>query len=717
MKLETLLKTLPPGVTPAEREIIEKAYAAAEKAHAHQTRASGEPYLQHCLHVAHILAELRLPVVVIAAGLLHDTVEDSVVTLADVQRDFGGEVARLVDGVTKLAQLPRVSKDGNTPIDQHKESLRKTFLAMGDDVRVVLIKLADRLHNMRTLQYLKPEKQARIARETLEIYAPLANRLGIWRMKSELEDQSFRYLNPEKYREIATQITELHTDREKAMTRIVRHVREALAQEDIEAEVSGRPKHIYSIYKKMERKDVGFYEVYDVRAVRVVVKDKPTCYYALGVIHSLWKPIPNQFDDYIATPKDNFYQSLHTAVVYEDGKDLEVQIRTPEMHENAEYGIAAHWRYKEGNKRDEAFEKRIQWLRGLMDWRKDLTPSEFVEAVKDEVFDDRVYIFTPRGDIIDLPAGATPIDFAYHVHTSVGDRCRGAKVNGRLVSLDYHLKTGDKVEILTAKQGGPSRDWLNPDLGLVKSHRAQQKIRQWFRKQDREQVVNQGREILEKELKRLGAEEFSLEKLAHLLGQGRPEELLYAIGTGDVHQRQIAPQVLEEEHAQEQQKQDSLKKELPTAAPKAVHSSEISILGAQGFLTKLATCCRPAPGDPIVGYITRGRGVTVHRRDCPNVLDAHEPERYIKVSWGQAHQTYPVLVRITAYDRDGLARDVSTMVSEEHINMSSFNATTKNSIATIEATMEISDVGTLSRVLARIETLPNVIEARRWKAG
>ncbi len=713
MKLEILLQALSVEITPKERALIEKAHGLAEQAHAGQFRSSGDPYVQHCLQVAYILAELRMPAVVIAAGLLHDTVEDTALKTPELEREFGTEVAKLVEGVTKLAQLPRVSKDGTTPIDQHKESLRKTFLAMGDDVRVVLIKLADRLHNMRTLQYVKPEKQARIARETLEIYAPLANRLGIWQMKWELEDLSFRHLQPEKYREIAAQIDELRVDRERTMERIVRHVHEALTKEGLESDISGRPKHIYSIYKKMERKQVGFHEVFDVRAVRVIVKDKTACYQALGVIHNLWKPIPGQFDDYIASPKDNFYQSLHTAVVYDDGKDLEVQIRTSEMHENAEYGIAAHWRYKEGARREEAFEKRIQWLRGLMEWRNDLSAGEFVEAVRDEVHDDRVYIFTPRGDILDLPMGSTPIDFAYHVHTTVGDRCRGAKVNGKLVSLDYRLKTGDKVEILTAKQGGPSRDWLNPALDLVKSHRAQQKIRQWFRKQDREQIVNQGREILDKTLKQLGADEFNLEKLAHALSLGKVEELLYAIGTGDVHQQHIAAKVMADEQEQHQKKE----KELPSVAPKDVRSNEVSILGAQGFLTKLAPCCRPVPGDPIIGYITRGRGVTVHRRDCPNVLENREPERYIRVSWGQAQNTYPVLVRIIAYDRDGLARDVTTLVSEEHINMTAFNATTKNSIATIEATMEIADVGLLSRVLARIETLPNVIEARRWRAG
>jgi GTP pyrophosphokinase len=497
------------------------------------------------------------------------------------------------------------------------------------------------------------------------------------------------------------------------MAHIVSHVRRSLQMHNIDADVSGRPKHIYSIYKKMERKEVGFDEVYDVRAVRVIVRDQPTCYHALGVIHNLWRPIPGQFDDYIATPKDNFYQSLHTAVVYEDGKTLEVQIRTPEMHESAEYGIAAHWRYKEGGKRDEAYEKRIKWLRSLMEWRQDVADAgEFVDAMRRDVFEDRVYAFTPRGDIIDLPAGATPIDFAYHVHTSVGDRCRGAKVNGKLVSLEYRLKTGDQVEILTAKRGGPSRDWLNPDLGLVRSHRAAQKIRQFFRRQDREQIVGQGREVLEKELKRLGVEDYSFESVSRKFGYARPDDLFYALGTGDLHGRQIAARVLEDEQAAQ------AVRVLPTAAPRGVvQSDEVAILGTRGLLTNLARCCKPVPGDPIVGYITRGRGATIHRRDCPNVIYHKEPERLIKVSWGQAQQTYPVAVRITAYDRDGLMKDVSTVVAEEHINMASLSVATKNSIATFEVTMEIADVEVLARVLARIEQLPNVIEARRWKAG
>jgi guanosine-3',5'-bis(diphosphate) 3'-pyrophosphohydrolase len=714
MKLQTLLDTLPDSMPPADRDLITRAYATAETAHEGQKRASGEPYVQHCLHTAYTLAGLKMPAAVIAAGLLHDTVEDTPVTLDDLRRDFGEEVATLVNGVTKLAQLPRVSKEGNQPIDRNTESLRKTFLAMNEDVRVVLIKLADRLHNMRTLGYVKSEKQERIARETLEIFAPLANRLGIWNIKSELEDLTFRYIDPENYRELAANIQERSADRERMMEGITENVRKQLDIHGIESEVSGRPKHIYSIFKKMQRKGVSFDEVYDVRAVRVLVRDRATCYAVLGIIHSLWTPIPGQFDDYIAKPKDNFYQSLHTSVLYDDGQTLEVQIRTQEMHEEAEYGIAAHWRYKEGAKRDEAFERRVNQLRSLLAWQSDVSDAhEFAANLKSNVLEERIYVFTPQGDIIDLPVGSTPIDFAYHVHTSVGDRCRGAKVNGKLGSLDYRLKTGEKVEIITAKQGGPSRDWLNPDLKLVHSQRALQKIGQWFRRQDQGIVMAQGREILEKELRRLGEDNASHEALARKMGFDKPEELYFGLGTGDIHNQQIAARALEEEIPLPD---EAL---LPTEAPEGDRRSEdVSVLGTQGLLTTLARCCKPAPGDSITGYVTRGRGVTIHRRDCPNVLRKREPERFIRVSWGQARKTYPVSVRITAYNRDGLIRDVATIVSAEHINMTSASGhAEKDGMASFQVTMEIWDVEVLSRVLARIEQLPNVIEARRWKAG
>jgi guanosine-3',5'-bis(diphosphate) 3'-pyrophosphohydrolase len=720
MHLESLLDALPSETSPTEREVIKRAYRVAEKAHRKQQRASGEPYINHCLAVAMILVELGAPIPAVVAGLLHDTVEDTHINLHEIKRDFGDEVANLVDGVTKLTQLPRVSHTGKRAVDPlatkgelARETLRKTFLAMGEDVRVVVIKLADRLHNMRTLSHLPEEKQKRIAQETLEIFAPLANRLGIWQMKWELEDLAFRYVHPGSYKEIASSVAERRTDREESLKRISNRLLQVLAESGVNAEVSGRPKHLYSIYRKMERKGVPFDMVYDVRGVRILVENDSQCYLTLGVIHTHWKPVPGTFDDYIATPKDNFYQSLHTAVIYDDGKTLEVQIRTQEMHENAEYGIAAHWRYKEGRTREEAFEQRVLWLRRLMEWRQDVDDAtDFVTAMKTDVFDDRVYVFTPKGDIIDLPAGSTPIDFAYHVHTSVGHRCRGAKVNGKLVSLDTMLATGDAVEILTAKRGGPSRDWLNVSLEMVKSQRARSKIRQWFRRQDREQNVSHGRLLLERELRRLGLEGVGYERVAKELAFNSVEELLAAIGTGDLNLSRIIT-VLEPEEPPELMEQESLEIDLG----KTVESKEVTILGLSGLLTRLGRCCNPAPGDPIVGYITRGRGATIHRQDCPNVLRIKDRERLVQVSWGRHEQTYPVSVRLRAYDRDGLMRDVSTLVANEGISMTSINVSTKNSLAIFDLVMGIRDVSQLSRILNRLEALPNVLEARRLRPG
>ncbi len=512
--LSRLLEQLPATYTLADRELVQRGYAMAERAHRGQKRISGEPYINHCLAVAQILAELRVPPEVLAAGLLHDTVEDTQVTLSDIQHDFGDAVAALVDGVTKLTNLPRVSRDDQHAAadaagtnctsdppersrgrraDMASETLRKTFLAMGEDVRVVLIKLADRLHNMRTLGHVAEAKRTRIAQQTLDIFAPLANRLGIWQIKWELEDLAFRYVNPERYKEIAEQLAERRPDRESQIGSIVATLTQLFEQHGIHVEITGRPKHIYSIYKKMQEKGKAFELVRDVRAVRLIVPDVGVCYTTLGLIHTRWRPIPGEFDDYIAAPKDNFYQSLHTAVIWDDGKPLEVQIRTPEMHQNAEFGIASHWRYKEGTKRDKFYEQRINWLRNMMEWRSDVNDAtEFVESMRSDVFQDRVYVFTPRGDIIDMPAGSTPLDFAYHVHTDIGHRCRGSRINGKLVPLHHELKTGDQVEILTAKRGGPSRDWLNSNLGLVKTQRARSKIRQWFKKEDYQQSSGAG---------------------------------------------------------------------------------------------------------------------------------------------------------------------------------------------------------------------------------
>jgi len=721
VNLNSLIKSLPENVTPADRELVSRAYQFAEEVHEGQKRASGEAYVQHCLAVASILVGLGAPIPVVVAGLLHDTVEDTPVTLTQLTRDFGPEVAKLVDGVTKLTQLPRVSRTNGKGKDERtskgelaKETLRKTFLAMGDDVRIVVIKLADRLHNMRTLSHLPAEKRTRIAQETLEIFAPLANRLGIWQVKWELEDLSFRYVYPDKYKEIAASVADRRVDREGELKRIWGGVQEVLREAGIEAEVSGRPKHLYSIYRKMERKGVPFEMVLDIRGVRIVVQNESECYLALGVIHSHWKPVPGTFDDYIATPKDNFYQSLHTAVIFDDGKTLEVQIRTPEMHENAEFGIAAHWRYKEGRRRNDAFEQRINWLRRLMEWRQDIDDAtDFVDAMKSDVFDDRVFVFTPRGDIIDLPSGSTPIDFAYHIHTDIGHRCRGAKVNGKLVTLDFKLQTGDSVEILTAKRGGPSRDWLNPSLEMVKSQRGRGKIRQWFKRQDREQNISHGRLLLDRELRRMGMDDVSFERAAREMEFSQTDDLLAAIGCGDIQLGKIVARMVEQDEAAAEVVQPMF----PPAVEKSVSTEEVSILGLSGLLTNLARCCKPVPGDPITGYITRGRGATIHRNDCPNVLRIKDKERLVQVSWGQPRQTYPVSVRIRAYDRDGLMRDVSTLVANEGINMSSIHVSTKNSLANFDLVMGITDLSQLSRVLNRLEALPNVLEARRLRPG
>jgi len=751
MHIEQLMDSLPEIYTIADRDLVYRAYRVAEIAHENQKRASGEPNVNHCVAVAAILAELRVPPEVVVAGLLHDTVEDTSITLEDIRRDFGEDVAKLVDGVTKLTQLPRVSRgdqhtddniqdeetrlladrrgesdaDATTGLntrsrryDLVSETLRKTFLAMGEDVRVVLIKLADRLHNMRTLGILPESKRRRIAQETLDIFAPLANRLGIWQMKWELEDLAFRYVNTEKYKEIATNLAERRLDREREMNDIIERLMTLISQAGIKAEISGRPKHIYSIYRKMVRKGVPFDQVHDVRGVRIVVPDIPSSYSTLGVIHTHWRPIPGQFDDYIAVPKDNFYQSLHTAVLYDDGKTLEIQIRTPEMHQNAELGIAAHWRYKEGAPRDEAFEKKILWFRSLMEWKQDVEDAgEFVDSLKSDVFQDRVYIFTPKGDIYDLPAGSTPIDFAYHVHTDIGHRCRGAKVNGKLVSLDYILRTGEQVEILTAKRGGPSRDWLNPNLGLVKTQRAKAKIRYWFKRQAREQNINQGRDLLDRELRRLGVNDVNIEQLARQFEYRSVDDLHVAIGCGDIPLVRIANQLMQNEQDEEGLKFGTR----PIAETAGESHDTITVVGLKGLLTTMARCCNPVPGDDIIGYVTRGRGATIHRKDCPNILRLRERERLVRVAWGEPKRTYPVSVRVKAYDRDGLARDVSNLVANEGINMglvqAGVNHDSKLSLAVLDLVLEVRDIDQLTRVLTRIEALPNVMEAHRIRPG
>ena len=714
--LETLLDNYP-NLLPNDRVLIERAYRKAEAAHAGQTRQSGEPYFTHCFEVARILADMKLDAEAIAAALMHDIIEDTPVTAAELRKEFGDKIAAMVEGVTKLDKLPiKESNRRSRNADRGLEYIRKLLLTIEDDVRVVLIKLADRLHNMRTLGYMPEDKQRRIAQETMDIFAPLANRLGIWQIKWELEDLSFRYLEPQAYKTIATSLDERRVDREAYLDEVAKVLRKALASYGINATITGRPKHIYSIYRKMQRKGIPFEQIYDVRALRVIVDAPPQCYLVLGVVHNLWRPIPGEFDDYIAAPKDNFYRSLHTAVLDSNGKTLEIQIRTWEMHEEAEYGIAAHWRYKEGAQKDETFERRLKYLRRLMEFGPEVEDAEtFVDAMKTEVFQDRVYIFTPKGDIVDLPAGATPIDFAYHIHTEIGHRCRGAKVHGKLVNLNYTLKTGDQVEIMTSKRGGPSLDWLNPDLGYVKTARALSKIRLWFRKQDRDKHIASGRTVLERELKRLGVlDSLSFEAVAQLFNYDKLDDFLAAVGAGDINGTQITNRILEMEQ-RERQRAAPLEAKSSSTVLSIDATKGIDLMGMNGMLMSLARCCNPVQGDPIIGYITRGRGVTIHRRDCPNIQAVREPERLIVVGWGGAAQEnrYPVPVEIVAYDREGLMRDISTVIADERVNISKVQVSTRQHLATLQVTLEIASAQQLTRILNKIETIPNVIEAHR----
>lgn len=727
-ELEALLTSLP-ALTGVEKALIERAYHKAEQAHSGQTRQSGEPYFTHCVAVASILAEMKMDSETIAAALMHDIIEDTPVTFEEVKAEFGKAIAVLVDGVTKLKKLPTKPADPESnsskrtsTVNKEMEYMRKVLLTMGDDIRIVLIKLADRLHNLRTLGYMPPHKQRRIARESMDYFAPLANRLGIWQMKWELEDLSFRYLEPESYRAIAKSLEERRASREEYVTRVAAVLRAKLDEHGIQATISARPKHIYSIYRKMKRKGVGLEQVYDVRALRVIVEDVPKCYLVLGLVHNLWRPIPSEFDDYIAGPKDNFYRSLHTAVYDAEGKTLEVQIRTADMHESAEYGIAAHWRYKEGSKlHDEKFDEQIRYLRRLMESPREVRDDTeaFLDRVKSEVFQDRVYAFTPKGDIIDLPMESTPIDFAYHVHTEIGHRCRGAKVNGKLVSLNYKLTTGDQVEIITAKRGGPSMDWLNPDLGYAKTERARSKIRYWFRKLNRDKHISLGREALERELKRMGVHPHqSFEAVMRLFEYDKLEDFLAAIGSGTIHGASIANRIMEEERRKEREAAD----ELELLKPRETHSSlmvdtshGINIMGTGGMLVKMATCCNPMPGDLIIGYVTRGRGVTVHRSDCKNMLSSSEPERLIEVSWGSAsqEQRYRVPVEIVATDRGGLLSEISTIIANENVNIASVEVSTRQQVATLHLILEITSTQQLLRILSKIECIQSVVQARR----
>ncbi|MGI5836275.1 MAG: RelA/SpoT family protein [Chloroflexota bacterium] len=719
--LNNLLEIASKHLPPEDLEFIQRAYEVAEEAHRGQRRASGDAYIQHPLATAITLAGLRLDAAAIATGLLHDVPEDTGKPLTFIEEQFGLEVAKLVDGVTKLSRVQWFPKDpspeGATKEKRREEeqaywaeNVRKMFLAMADDVRVVLIKLADRLHNMKTLGYLPQDKRRRIAQETMDIYAPLANRLGIWQIKWQLEDLSFRHLNPAKYKEIASLLKSRRAVRERYINRVVALLEEELKKAGIESEVTGRSKHIYSIYRKMERRGTDINHIYDLQAVRIIVKEVRDCYTVLGIVHSLWHPLPGQFDDYIASPKESMYQSLHTTVLGLEAKPLEIQIRTREMHQLAEYGVAAHWRYKEGVRKDEKFDSKIAWLRQLIDWQQDMMigAQEFVDSLRTDIFQDQVYVFTPKGEIKDLPAGATPLDFGYRIHTDVGHRCVGAKVNGRLVSLDYQLKNGDIVEILTSKSSrGPSRDWLNPNLNYIKTVHARDKIRQWFKRQQRDENITRGRDMLEKELKRLGLEQTKLEEVAAAFKYEKLDDFLAAVGYGDINTHQVAHKLAP---PPEEEELPPVVANLPIPDTRG-----IQVQGVGDLLTRLARCCNPVPGDSIIGYITRGKGVTVHRSDCPSILNEDERERLVKVEWGRmGQQTFPVAIRVEAWDREGLVRDVAAVVADEKVNITAASVTVhKDRTATLTATVEVTSIDRLSRLLAKIEGIRDVFSVTR----
>jgi guanosine-3',5'-bis(diphosphate) 3'-pyrophosphohydrolase len=693
---------------PEKVTLVEKAYEFAEKAHHGQLRKSGEPYIQHPLKVAMSLAELQLDGQSLAAALLHDVPENCGVPLKEIETNFGPEVTRLVDGVSRLGKLTWQG-EGPGPRDTQAENLRKMLVAMAEDLRVVFIKLADRLHNMSTLDAHTPAKQKEIAQETLEIYAPLAHRLGIGELKWQLEDLSFRYLQPDKYKQIASLIATKRAQREQFITSVVDILSKELGLAGLKAEVTGRPKHLFSIYQKMQKyAETGkdFDDIHDLLALRVLVNTVSECYSVLGIIHNLWRPLPDEFDDFIANPKPNGYQSLHTAVNC-SGTPLEVQIRTREMHYIAEYGVAAHWRYKEGEKKDIHFEERIGWLRQLIEWQRELSGAEeFLESVKTDIFIDQVFVFTPKGEIKDLPAESTPLDFAYRVHTDLGNKCIGAKVNGRMVPLTYHLNNGDVVEILTTKkEKGPSRDWLSPHLGFVNTSHARQKIRAWFKRQERTENIERGREILEKELRRLGVRLAEREELVKLFKFDSIEDFMAALGDGSISTTQIAQQLAA--------KQETPKPEIPLTAPKPAESG-VWVMGAGELATHVAQCCHPVPGDAIIGYITRSRGVTIHCKDCYNVIHEDEKERLIPVEWGETDSLYPVKVQVEGWDRVGLMRDISALVAEEKVNISSVNLVNHHDhTVTLYFTLETEGLAQLSRLLAKMEGIKGITSVAR----
>lgn len=703
-------------------EKIREAFELADRAHEGQMRATGEPYIIHPLAVAYILAELEMDEEGVIAALLHDIVEDTEYTLEDIRILFGNEVAFLVDGVTKLSQFHYKDKE-----DQQTENFRKMFLAMAKDIRVVVIKLADRLHNMRTLGVFRKEKQQRIARETIEIYAPLAHRLGIYNIKWELEDLCFHYLHPEEYLDLVRQMKQKRKAREEIVNDTMKVLHDHIEESGIKATITGRPKHFYSIYKKMKRDNKDLSQIYDLYAVRVIVDTMPQCYAVLGIAHSLWKPLPNRFKDYIAVPKPNMYQSLHTTVIGTKGQPVEIQIRTWEMHHISEYGVAAHWRYKEGNQPgSKAFDTKISWLRRMLEWQDTSNSKEFMNALKLDVFSDEVYVFTPKGDVINLPKGSIPVDFAYRIHTEVGNRCVGAKVNNKIVPLDTKLKNGDIVSIITSKSGKPSYDWIN----MVGSADSKAKIRSWFKKENREENKARGQELLAEEATKAGYEwkkliaNHRLEEAGRAFSNGTADDFLAAVGYGGIAVKSALLRMInlyKRDSVKENKGPQKTARDLENLRMRCLKkrsSSGILVRGEPGMVVHLSKCCNPVPGDDIIGYVTRGRGVSVHRADCPNVIDLSDSDRRIDVSWEEeTGGLFLVSVEIISYDRTGLMADILAVLTEMKLSVSSANVKVENTgNAVMNLGIQIKDLQQLDYVMTKIRRIKGVHSVRRMSS-